>query len=353
VDLLCGGSEASKSAAVRVLGIIITMKTTTDDTIKKAVTVSGAIPPLLALLPSQDCEAWTMHVLYVIASCFDPTTAATVAAVMLPLLVALLHGCDEEYMAAALMLDVLAGVSNTHKAAIAKAGALPALMRGGEGDDMSGQFARTQLLVSLAGGDGATATAVVEAGVLPLLVELICGDSDAARALGCCGNVKQGAARALGKLAVANAANMAAVVEAGAIPLVELLVELLGSDSHKGSVVTVWALWNIGADKVAIAMEDDGEAGDIRLLVDLLRGGADAAQLEQHGHILWLVWVLEDGTEEDEDEEDDIRLDAAKMIKKLMESNDTNRAAFTETRVIPAMVELLRFSSTRGGKDGD
>jgi HEAT repeat protein len=76
------------------------------------------------------------------------------------------------------------------------------------------------------------------------------------------------AAEALGNLALRNKDIAAAVVQAGAIPL---LVELLSDDSDEGSADAVEALGKLASGNVNIAAVIV-RAGAIPLLVDLLRG---------------------------------------------------------------------------------
>jgi hypothetical protein len=114
-------------------------------------------------------------------------------------------------------------------------------------------------LYDLASSNDANRAAVMRAGALPLLVELLSNGLDKER---------EDAAATLCSLAAGIAANKAAVAAAGVIPL---LVELLGSGSEGLRSKATGTLVNIAGTDHTAGMR----AGVIPQQVELLRGGCD------------------------------------------------------------------------------
>jgi hypothetical protein len=195
------------------------------------------------------------------------------------------------------------------------------------GSESSGAVA-VKVLGCLAANNAANRAAIVEAGVLPLLVARLRGGLEHGR---------EQAAMALKYLAVGNHAVGMTIAEAGAIPP---LVELLWGASHAGRAVAAGILGSLGADNLTIAMKDVAEVGAIRPLLALLRSGVDAAQLERHGHISGFVRVLEDASADTT-----AKIYAARVPGRLSAGNASNSAAIVEAGALLPLVELLRCGS--------
>jgi vacuolar protein 8 len=154
------------------------------------------------------------------------------------LLVDLLRGGSEEgKVQAAEVLGNPAGSMDANRAAVVEAGAIPPLvdlLRGGSMWLIKRNAAMA--LRSLADGNDTNKVAIVEAGTLNLRVEML-------RAGGLMSEeVRNCAAGALGNLAGGDGATIPAIVEAGALPL---LVALLRGGTEEGKQHVAGALYNL------------------------------------------------------------------------------------------------------------
>jgi hypothetical protein len=120
--------------------------------------------------------------------------------------------------AAAALIDVIRGGGVEAKAAIAAAGAIPALVQLLASDSPGVQMTAASALCILACGHAQSQAAIALAGAIPAFVQLLRPGPE--------GDLQRAAASALSSLAAEHTANQAAFAAAGAIPL---LVQLQGS----------------------------------------------------------------------------------------------------------------------------
>jgi len=214
-----------------------------------AIVAAGAIPLLVKLLRSGSDEGKTesaLKVLFLSLINGGTTKAAVVAAGALPPLVELLSGGSNEVRANAVsFLSNLAFRNDANKAAIMKAGAIPPLVQLlRSGPDECRVYAATALsylMGAVASEEGPqfcnvadrVAAAIVAAGAIPLLVELLRSGSDES---------KTESARVLQLLFSNGATNhdKKVIVAAGALPP---LMELLQGRLHEGRKNAAFALY--------------------------------------------------------------------------------------------------------------
>jgi hypothetical protein len=216
--------------------------------------------------------------------------AALEAAGDIAALVELLRCGDAAGMAAAAgVLQNLAYYSNASRVAIAEAGAVVPLVELLRCGDMEGKKAAGGALCNLA-LNNANQVAIVEAGAVAPLVELLrCGDAAGKLvAAGALGNLATGNRASIARrlwLACTLYPTTTAIVKAGAVaPLVELLC---GDAAEKE--VAAWTLWrlanNNNANRVAIV-----KVGAVAPLVELLLCGDAEGKLVAAGALRMLAF---------------------------------------------------------------
>ena len=179
-------------------------------------------------------------------------------------------------------------------------------------------------------GGGAALETVVEAGVIPPLVQLLVRGTD---------EKKEKAARALEKLA-ANAANRAQIVQAGAMPPLTALLDS-ADDALKGSalrVVVHLAEKAVGASKSLVAMlsgtNDALTNNALDVLLVLAKDEANLKKLADAGAIKPLVALLRRDTDDAQKEK------AARLLGNLA-FEQAYEVPIAKAGAIPPLVQLL------------
>ncbi|KAG1678485.1 hypothetical protein FOA52_014516 [Chlamydomonas sp. UWO 241] len=159
-----------------------------------------------------DVQARAAYALRHLTSGHAQNQAAVAAAGAIPALVRLLQDSEDAHDEAAGALQSLARHHNHNQAAIADAGTIPALVRLLCRKDEYLQFAAACALDDLAANHAQNQTAIADAGAIPLLADLVFGlDTDEMYMSSDTKMVFEAAAAALDRLAAGNAPNQAAI----------------------------------------------------------------------------------------------------------------------------------------------
>mmetsp|Transcript_24740 Transcript_24740/g.41341 ORF Transcript_24740/g.41341 Transcript_24740/m.41341 type:complete len:694 (+) Transcript_24740:414-2495(+) len=240
-------------------------------------------------------------------------------------------------------------LGDAYRVAVVEAGALPPLMELLRSGSDEARANAAEVLGNLTFDDDDMETVdFVAAGAIPGLVEMLRGGSDEGRGK---------AAWVLRKLMASNHANKAAVTEASALPP---LVELLRTGSKEGRANAAGALGillsgNDTSSRVAVAKADA-----MPLLVELLRCGsnegraeaagalsnlgcddANKAAIVAAGGIAPLVELLGGGLEEG-------RAKAAAALANIASSDDAKKTAVVWVGALAPLVKVLRCGSEKG-----
>ncbi|KAJ8599422.1 hypothetical protein CTAYLR_008006 [Chrysophaeum taylorii] len=300
----------------------------------------GAIPLLveLGMSGSDRAKRNVARVLSQLA-CNDENKKTIAKAGAIPVLVKLVEGGNDNDAArewAAGTLQDLA-VNDENKISIANAGAIPVLVKLAKDGTDGAKTRATGALLNLA-CNSENQIAIANAGAIPVLIELAEGGNDAAR---------ENAAGAMGNLAV-NAENQIAIAKAGAIPVLVKLTKD-GNDAARKNAPGALAYLAVNAEnKIAIA-----KAGAIPVLVKVARDGDEEARenaaaalsnlalndenkiaIAKAGAIPVLVKLARDGNEE-------ARMNAAAALLDLA-CNSENKIAIAKAGAIPVLVKLAR-----------
>eukprot|EP00887_Chlorella_sp_A99_P002978 scaffold24.g2978.t1 len=278
---------------------------------REAVAAAGAIPPLVRLL---DATAGATHRVAAVtlgsltADC-PPKRAAIAAAGAIPPLVRLLGAASEDtQQTAAVMLGCLANNSPSNKEAIAAAGAIPALVRlldsGGDATQtIAGkalcvicgaspflqdampplvsmlnasaepfQEAAAAVLGNLCRSRPSTREAIAAAGAIPHLVGLLDANSE---------GTQRAAVRALSGLAI-EAANQAAIVAAGGIPVLQhFAARSDDEDARQLAASTVDCLQRFAEQRAAAAAAELLDEEERQAVQQAAKAAAKAAKRQQ------------------------------------------------------------------------
>lgn len=267
VAMLKGGSGAAQASAAQALANAAAYsKEQAQDVIAKA----GAIPLLLRLLAEGKAQTPAAHALANLAHENVAIQSEIQAANGIPPLLALLNGRSfEAQVAAAAALSEMARKNNENQAFISKAGGIGPLLALLSSRSNAAQSQGMAALAQLAQNNRENQDMIARMGGIKPLVHLL--ESSTSQS-----TVLSYAAFGLMEISRGNHCIQRAVVDAGGISALALIIKTAKEDQAEVKAEVAGALWSLSEDpkiKIVIA-----EAGTIPPLVQLLGNGDDRAR---------------------------------------------------------------------------
>lgn len=269
IKLLDGNPEAHREAA----GALWSLASSADN--QAAIAKSGGVPPLVGLLKtgSQGAQETAAGALFALAAAYD-NRVSIAAAGGISFLIALFDGGSEEakeQASGALQTLVLNNVPNQ----LAVSNEAVAMLR--NGSSVAQEYVTT--LVRNLAQDPDNRTAIAKAGAVPELVRQLEGGSDKAMSM---------AASGLALIALKSPEHRALVTKE--------LVKLLGSDNEAVRQRASEALRDMASDTSKTRGQKNVTTGGGAPLVNLLKDGLKDGRVEAQEYALWSLSSISDAT---------------------------------------------------------